>query len=86
MAKRYPSISSSDNDDPIDLRGFYCKAITNLTGTIVPVLQHDKKVITEAFAQGLIGDDTYSMKDSAQQAKEFLRVLTEVKIKVKQEH
>lgn len=96
MARRYPaqmtgSGSSScsddeDSDESVDLREYYCRAITNLTGRIVPLLQYDNEVVTEAFGKGLIGNDTYRMQDSALQAKELLRVLTEVKIRVKSAH
>ena len=72
---RYPSSCSDneDSDDSVDLREYYCRAITNLTGKIVPLLQ----LIAEAFAKGLIGYDTYSMQDSAQQAKEWPRLKSE---------
>ncbi len=80
MASRYPSTSSSsDNessdDSSPDLEFYYCRAITNLTGKIADVIQHDKSVFAEAYGQALIPEEIYVLEDTAKQARGLLAAL-----------
>lgn len=60
---------------------YYCRAISNLTRSIVSVLQHERSALEMAHSYGLIEEDAYSMEDSAEQARELLRV-TQSRIRI----
>lgn len=58
---RYGVESSSEDEVSDDRAKFYCKALTNLTSDILPVLQTEiETILTNCYSKGLVGKDMYS--------------------------
>ena len=84
-----PSSSDSSGEDEIssDMAKLYCKALTELTPDIVPLLQNEiKTILAKCYSKGLIGEDMYhrglTLHGNSHQANQLLLVVAaQVKIK-----